>query len=157
MLRELLADLRTTPKALAKFLKLTERTVYRWMAEDSVPWHILALLWHETEAGRIAVSHDVGNALVLARGLSEAHATAHGKESARLARLVAIADTGAANDPLSDGQYQKILVKVPELVAVRAQLYPLAAPRAVCTEVNPAAATFPAPSKVNRVVDVHAP
>lgn len=104
-LRPLMAELFTNAVELSRFLRVTERTVWRWLAEDSCPWYILALLWHETEAGRVACSLDVGNALVLARGLGAAHAQAHAAESARLARLVAISDTGAANDPLVDGPH----------------------------------------------------
>lgn len=130
-LRPLLDDLCCTPLQAAKFLRVTERTVWRWLAEDGAPWHVLALLWHETETGRMTCAHDVGNALVLARGLSRSHEQAHALESKRLARLVNISDTGAANDPLHDGPYQKIFDRVPVSVAPTAQLYPLAVPNAV--------------------------
>lgn len=105
MLRDLMGELHATPQALAKFLRVSDRTVWRWLSDNSAPWHVLALLWHETETGRITTATDVGNALVLARGLGSAHAQAHAQESARLARLVAISDTGAANDPLVDGPH----------------------------------------------------
>lgn len=108
-LRPLMAELFTNAVELSRFLRVTERTVWRWLSEDSCPWHILALLWHETEAGRVACSLDVGNALVLARGLGSSHAQAHAAESARLARLVAISDTGAANDPLLTGPHAPLL------------------------------------------------
>lgn len=62
-------------------------------------------LQFETDTGRNVVACDVGNALVLSRGLSRSFESAQAKESARLARLVAIADTGAANDPLCDGPH----------------------------------------------------
>lgn len=101
-LRPLLDELHCTPLQAAKFLRVTERTVWRWLAEDGAPWHVLALLWHETETGRMTCNHDVGNALVLARGLSRSFESAHAQEVARLARLVRISDTGAANDPLVD-------------------------------------------------------
>lgn len=104
-LRPLLDELHCTPLQAAKFLRVTERTVWRWLSEDGAPWHVLALLWHETETGRMTTAHDTGNALVLARGLSRAHEQAHALESKRLARLVKISDTGAANDPLCDGPH----------------------------------------------------
>lgn len=104
-LRPLLDELHCTPLQAAKFLRVTERTVWRWLSEDGAPWHVLALLWHETETGRMTCAHDVGNALVLARGLSRSFESAHAQEVARLARLVGIADTGAANDPLLTGPH----------------------------------------------------
>ncbi len=105
MLRPLLSELLCTPAQAAKFLHVTERTVWRWLSDDSCPWPILALLWHETPKGREAAALDTGNALVIERGLSGAARGALAKESARLARLVAIADTGAANDALCDGPH----------------------------------------------------
>lgn len=104
-LRPLLDALHCTPLQAAKFLRVTERTVWRWLSEDGAPWHVLALLWHETETGRMTTAHDTGNALVLARGLSRSFEQAHALESKRLARLVKISDTGAANDPLCDGPH----------------------------------------------------
>lgn len=102
-LRELLTDLHATPLEVCKFLKVGERTFRRWLADDSCPWPILALLWHETPAGREAAHLDTGNALNLALGLSRSTGEALAKESARLARVLAISDTGAANDPLLQG------------------------------------------------------
>ncbi|MFZ3220913.1 MAG: hypothetical protein WA174_12815 [Rhodoferax sp.] len=101
-LRGLLEDLPATPAQVAKFLHVTERSVWRWLADDSAPFAVLAALWHETPAGRYATACDVGNELALVRGLAAAHGDALAQESARLARLLAICDTGAANDPMGD-------------------------------------------------------
>lgn len=102
-LRELLEQLHCNPSQAATFLHVTERTVWRWLSDDSCPWPVLALLWHETPRGRECAALDTGNALVIERGLSGAALDALARESARLARLVAISDTGAANDPLLTG------------------------------------------------------
>ena len=102
-LRAILDDLQATPPEVAKFLKVTERSVWRWLADDSAPFPVLAALWHETPAGRHATALDVGNELAVHRGLAAANGQALAQESARLARLVAISDTGAANDPLLSG------------------------------------------------------
>jgi hypothetical protein len=102
-LRDLMAQLFTDPLALSKFVHVSERTVWRWLKEDSCPWPVLALLWHETPKGREAAALDVGNLLNIHRGLSQAHEAAHGKTTGQLARLLAISDTGAANDPLLSG------------------------------------------------------
>lgn len=101
-MRGLLADLHATPAQVAKFLKVTERSVWRWLADDSAPYAVLAALWHETPRGREAAHIDTGNALNIERGLARSTGAALAAESARLSRLLAITDTGAANDPLHD-------------------------------------------------------
>ena len=102
-LRGLLVDLGATPAQVAKFLRVTERSVWRWLADGSAPFSVLAALWHETPAGRHATALDVGNELVIVAGLARSAGDALALESARLARLLAISDTGAANDPFSAG------------------------------------------------------
>lgn len=104
-LRRLMSELFATPAELAKFLKVTERSVWRWLAEDSAPYAVLAALWHETPRGRESAVLDVGNEVVIQRGLASAYGSALAKETERLARLVAISDTGAANDPLISGPW----------------------------------------------------
>lgn len=102
-LRGLIDDLFATPAQVAKFLRVTERSIFRWLADGSAPYAVLAALWHETPAGREAAHLDTGNALVIERGLSRATAWALAQESAKLARLLAICETGAANDPVCTG------------------------------------------------------
>ena len=102
-LRDLMAQLFTDPLALSKFVQVSERTVWRWLKENSCPWPVLALLWHETPKGREAAALDVGNLLNIHRGLSQAHEAAHVKTAAQLAHVLAISDTGAANSPLFSG------------------------------------------------------
>lgn len=82
--------------------------MWRWLADDSAPFPVLAALWHETPAGRYATALDVGNELAIHRGMAAANGQALAAESARLARLVAIADTGAANDPLATGPWSAV-------------------------------------------------
>lgn len=103
MLCDLLADLAITPKECAKYLDVTERSVFRWLADDSAPRAALLALWHITRAGLHSASIDVGNEAMHAQGLARATGAALASESARLARVLAIADTGAANDPLLNG------------------------------------------------------
>lgn len=102
-LRRLLDDLHATPAMAAKFLQVTERSVWRWLADDSAPYAALAALWHETPTGRHQTALDVGNELVAVRGLSNAHQSELERTRAVLARLLSISDTGAANDPLATG------------------------------------------------------
>ncbi len=67
-LRQMLADLPATPKEVSKILQVTERTVWRWLADDSCPWHVLALLWHMTADGIQCVAIDHGNGAMYERG-----------------------------------------------------------------------------------------
>lgn len=108
MLRDLIADLAATPAQVAKHLRVTERSVWRWLADDSAPYAVLAALWHETPKGREVAALDVGNELNIHRGMAQSAGRALANESARLARLVAISDTGAANDPLVSGPHQSV-------------------------------------------------
>ena len=107
-LRAILEDLQASPADVAKFLHVTERSVWRWLADDSAPFPVLAALWHETPAGRHATALDVGNELQIHRGIAQASSQALASESERLARLVAISDTGAANDPLAIGPWSSV-------------------------------------------------
>ena len=102
-LRALMDDLHASQADICKYLQIGERTLRRWLADDSAPFAVLAALWHETPRGREASALDVGNEVVIQRGLAAAIGDAHAKQSARLARVLRIADTGAANDPLCDG------------------------------------------------------
>lgn len=102
-LRPLIERLFASPLQISKFLKVTERSVWRWLADGSAPYAVLAALWHETPEGREAASCDVGNELVLTRvgkQLAQAEAV---KATGQLERVLQISDTGAANDPLISG------------------------------------------------------
>jgi len=102
-LRPLLDQLQATPAEVAKFLQVTERSVWRWLSEGSAPFAALAALWHETPTGRHVTALDVGNEVVIYRGLSSAHEKAAQDARATLARVLAIGDFGAANDPVLSG------------------------------------------------------
>lgn len=102
-LRALLASLGASPLEVSKYLKVTERSVWRWLADDSAPYAVLAALWHETHEGRHSAAVDVGNEARLMQGLARATGDALKSETARLGRLLAISDTGATNDPLYTG------------------------------------------------------
>jgi len=111
-LRGLLDDLHVSPLQVSKFLKVTERSVWRWLADGSAPFAVLAALWHETPRGREVVSCDVGNELVIQRVLARSGLAALDVETKRLSRVLHISDTGAANDPLMSGpasQFRRVL------------------------------------------------
>lgn len=102
-LRAMLADLCATPAEIAKFLQVTERSVFRWLADESAPFAVLAALWHETPAGRHSTALDVGNELAIYYGLARSLEDKANHGERNLARVLAISDTGAANDPLLNG------------------------------------------------------
>ncbi len=99
-LRGLMDELLTTPAELSKFLKVTQRSVWRWLADDSCPWPVLALLWHETARGREAVALDVGNELAIHRRLFHGYENALKLSTQRTDYLARLGDFGAANEPL---------------------------------------------------------
>ena len=103
MLRELITDMGSTPLEISKLLQVTERSVWRWLCDDSAPYAVMLALWHESPRGHYNQETDVGNHNTILRGLARAHEDAHAKETARLSRLVAIGDFGCANDPLING------------------------------------------------------
>ena len=106
-LRGILDDLHAAPPEVAKFLHVTERSVWRWLSDGSAPYPVLACLWHETPRGRESASCDVGNELVIQRTLAKSSGATLAAMAARVARLVRISDTGAANDPLVIGPAAK--------------------------------------------------
>lgn len=114
-LRGLLTDLHATPSQVAQFLRVTERSVWRWLSDESAPYAALAALWHETPNGRYATAIDVGNELAIVRGLAAAHGAQAERETARLARLIQIADCGSANDPLLDFDCARLAPRQPFL------------------------------------------
>jgi hypothetical protein len=102
-LRGLLENLFASPLQVAKFLRVTERSVWRWLADGTAPYSVLAALWHETPQGRECSAADVGNELVLTRvGKQLAQADAL-RASGLLSRVLQISDTGAANEPVFSG------------------------------------------------------
>ena len=91
-----------TPAQAARLLQVSERTVWRWISDSSAPWSALAALWHETPTGRAAALADAGNELAIIRGLTGALQAENKSLRSRLVRLMAISDTGAANDAFMD-------------------------------------------------------
>lgn len=99
-LETLLSELQATPGQVAKILQVSERSVFRWLADGSAPYAVLAALWHETPTGRHVTALDVGNELAITHALAHAQAARVDAGAAQLRRLLAISDTGAANDPI---------------------------------------------------------
>ena len=67
-LRRLLADLGWLPVDAARYLQVTERSVWRWLADGSAPFAVVALLWHVSPDGVHTVGLDHGNGVMYERG-----------------------------------------------------------------------------------------
>lgn len=106
-LRGLLADLAASPCDAAKFLQVSERSLWRWLGDGSAPFSALAALWHETPHGRHVTALDVGNELVIVRGLAQSFEDQTARAHAQLCRVLAISSTGSANDPLVSGPFSQ--------------------------------------------------
>lgn len=102
-LRGLLDDMAATPAQAAKYLDVTERSIFRWLVDGKAPRAVLCALWLETPHGRHVAALDVGNELVIVKGLAQSLRDQTAKDRAQLCRVLAISDTGAANDPLLSG------------------------------------------------------
>ena len=102
-------ELGCQPKDVAKYLRVTERTVYRWLAEKSCPFACLSALRHETPNGREVTACDVGNELALTRCLARSTADARGEDIARVQYLIGLrGDYGSANDPFDDARFRTV-------------------------------------------------
>lgn len=101
-LRGLLDDLNASASDAARFLDVSERTVWRWLRDENAPYAVLAALWHETPHGRYVTALDVGNELALARSCARLEAERADRLQARLERLMVLSQghgwTGSAND-----------------------------------------------------------
>ena len=95
-LKEMLADIgRPTPKELAKALGVTERTVWRWLSEDSAPRPVLLAIFWLTRWGVSEIDCEAHNVATRARGLQDELDSIR----ERLARVAKIGDFGSSNDP----------------------------------------------------------
>lgn len=104
-LRDVMADLPpgTTPADVARFLDVSERTVWRWLSQDDCPRAALLALWFCTRAGQHEISNHVGNEARLLHGMLRSAQDAAQVAQKRLAQVLTLADVGSANAPFFDG------------------------------------------------------
>lgn len=89
------------PKRVCKMLDVIERTVWRWLAEDSVPKMAVRALYWETQYGRSLIDTDHHNEVILMRG--RIHLLE--EQFARASRVIAglkLLNFGTANEPYFD-------------------------------------------------------
>lgn len=88
-----------TARDLARSLGVTERTAYRWKADpDRAPRLVLLALFWLTRWGRSAVDCQAQNTATMYADQARALQVELELTRANLATLMALSDTGAAND-----------------------------------------------------------
>lgn len=99
-LRDLMAELCADVPAVAKYLDVSDRTVWRWLELDNAPRAALCALWHETPQGRETSALDTGNALMYSRAQVQNLTAENDKLRRELAHVLMMIDPGCANDVL---------------------------------------------------------
>lgn len=87
------------PRHIAKYLGVTERTVWAWKAAEQAPRPAMLALFWETRWGRSLADAVAYNEAQVHRGLSECLQREVNALRARVAHLEAIGEFGAANAP----------------------------------------------------------
>lgn len=95
----LLDDLPATPRAVARHLGVSWRTMQRWIKDDQAPRAAMLALLFESRWGVSALDAKAVNDARVAHGLAGALQRENAMLRARIARLEAIGDFGAANAP----------------------------------------------------------
>lgn len=99
------------PKRICKMLDVAERTVWRWLADESVPkMAVLALYW-ETQYGRSLIDSDHHAETALLRG----HVQLLQDQFTRAQHVIAglkLLNYGTANEPLFDAAQEFTVRKV---------------------------------------------
>jgi len=89
-----------SPRALAKALDVTPRTVSRWIADpENTPRPVMLSLFWLTRWGQSQVDCEAVNTARMYRGFTESLRTENARLKNELARLVSAGDFGCANDP----------------------------------------------------------
>jgi hypothetical protein len=99
-LGEMLIDIGNPhPKAIAKALKVTERSVWRWKAADKAPHSVMLAIFWITRWGRSEVDAAAQNDAMRFASLARCLQDELDAIQARLARVAQIGDFGSSNDP----------------------------------------------------------
>lgn len=99
-LRDMLADIgNPKPHEVAKALKVTERTVWRWLSEDSAPHAAMLAIFWLTRWGVSEIDAAAHNAAIYSAGMARCLQDELDDIKARLARISRIGEFGSSNDP----------------------------------------------------------
>ena len=103
LLSDLLNDIgNPEPKAIAKSLQVSERTVRMWLKQDHAPHAAMLALYWLTKWGRSEVDCEAHNAAVMSATMARARLDRINELQGQIKRLGQIAQFGSANDP-ADG------------------------------------------------------
>lgn len=99
-LSQLLPDLgNPSPREIARFLDVTERTVYGWKAADRAPRAAMLALFWESSYGLSALDAELFNTVQVHKGHAESLARRVVNLESRIARLEKIGRFDSANAP----------------------------------------------------------
>ena len=99
-LAEMLIDIGNPhPRAIAKALHVTERTVWRWIAAEEAPHSVMLAIFWTTRWGRSEVDASAQNDAMRFASLARCLQDELDAIRARLARVAQIGDFGSSNDP----------------------------------------------------------
>jgi predicted DNA-binding transcriptional regulator AlpA len=87
------------PRAIAKALHVTERTVWRWIAAEEAPHSVMLAIFWTTRWGRSEVDTSAQNDAMRFASLARCLQDELDAIRARLARVAQIGDFGSSNDP----------------------------------------------------------
>lgn len=99
-LSQLLPDLgNPSPREIARYLDVTERTVYAWKATDRAPRAAMLALFWESSYGLSALDAELFNTVQVHKGHAESLARRVVNLESRIARLEKIGRFDSANAP----------------------------------------------------------
>lgn len=102
-LNEMLIDIGNPhPREVAKVLRVTERTVWRWKAANKAPKSVMLAIFWTTRWGRSAVDAAAQNDAMRFASIARCLRDELDAIKARLARVAKIGDFGSSNDPAPD-------------------------------------------------------
>jgi predicted DNA-binding transcriptional regulator AlpA len=87
------------PRVLARGLGVSVRTVQRWIAADQAPRAVMLAVFWSTRWGRSTIEAHAYNEAAQAFGLAECYRRERDALRRELARVLAAADFGSANEP----------------------------------------------------------
>jgi len=99
-LSEMLLDLgRPSPREVSRYLGVTERTVFRWMADDVAPQPAMLAVFWLSSYGQSVIDCELVNEIRVTKCLSNSLGQEVRNLSARVAWLEANGEFGASNAP----------------------------------------------------------
>jgi predicted DNA-binding transcriptional regulator AlpA len=87
------------PRELAKALHVTERSVWRWLSDDSAPHSVRLAIYWLTRWGVSEIDCEAHNAAILSAGLARAFKDELEALKVQVVRIGKLGNFGCSNDP----------------------------------------------------------